>query len=169
MDRCVVHSSTFAQNNYAMICGLLTLEILAEENLLQKATDMGAILAARLSALKDKHEWIKDVRHKGLMFGIELGRPDSLKKKMTWDTVHKIDKGLFAELIVMPLLSRHRILTQVSGHHQDIVKLLPPLILTETHINHFVESLDSVLEDCGKLSGPLFKMATNLARHVVSK
>ncbi len=169
MDRCVVHSSTFAQNNYAMVCGLATLETIEKENVLQNTVEMGDLLAKNLNMLKEKHDWIKDVRHKGLMFGIEFGRPQGLKKKFTWDTVHKLDKGLFAELIVMPLLSKHRILTQVSGHHQDIVKLLPPLIINETHINHFVESLNDVLNDCGRIGGPIVKMAANLAKHAVRK
>ena len=151
-----------------MVCALTTLDVIEEEGLLQNAREMGDLLYEKLVLLKNKHDWIKDIRHVGLMFGIEFGRPDSLKKKLTWDTVHKLDKSLFAELIVMPLMSRHRILTQVSGHHQDIVKLLPPLMINETHVTHFVEALDDVLNDCDSITGPVFRMAANLAKHALT-
>lgn len=167
MDRCVVHSSTFGQNNMAMVCGLATLDIIAEEKLLDNATIMGKTLMEKLALIKDKHDWIKEIRGKGLMIGIELGEPTGFKKKLAWNMVHKLDKGLFGELVVMPLLSKHGIITQVSGHHQDIVKLIPPLMMNETHVNHFVEALDSVLESCDKVSGPIFTIGKNLAKHVV--
>lgn len=167
MDRCVVHSSTFGQNNLAMVCGLASLDIIEEEGLIQNAQKMGDLLLKGLGKLKEKHDWIHDVRGKGLMIGIELGKPSGFKKRLAWDMVHKIDKGLFGELVVMPLMSRHHILTQVSGHHQDIIKLLPPLVLTERHVSHFLEAFDDVLSDCDKLSGPIFTMGKNLAKHVV--
>lgn len=169
MDRCVVHSSTFGQNDMAMVCGLASLDIIEEEGLLQNAEKMGSLLMERISSLIPKHDYIKSVRGKGLMIGIEFGKPSGLKRRMAWDMVHKIDKGLFGELIVMPLLSKHRILTQVSGHSQDIVKLIPPLTLTERHVNHFVEALDDVLDDCDKITGPIFSMGKNLAKHVVNR
>ena len=40
-------------------------------------------------------------------------------------------KGLFAQMVVVPLLQRHRILTQVSGDHLEVIKLIPPLIIGE--------------------------------------
>ncbi|MBU0506949.1 MAG: aspartate aminotransferase family protein [bacterium] len=167
MDRCVVHSNTFGKNSLAMICGLTTLKLIEEENILQHTINMGDKFAKNLSQLKEKYDWIKEIRHKGLMFGIEFKRPDSFKGKMAWDAAHKLDKGLFAEMIVMQLMAKHHILTQVSGHHQDIIKLLPPLIINETHINHFTQALDTVLSDCGKIGGPIIKMAANLAKHAV--
>jgi ornithine--oxo-acid transaminase len=167
MDRCVVHSNTFGQNNLGMCCGLATLAIIEEENLINKSEILGEKLATKLKSIQEKHDWIKEIRHKGLMFGIEFKRPSSLKGKMAWDAAHKLDKGLFAELIVMQLMAKHQIITQVSGHHQDIIKLLPPLIIEESHIDLFTNALDSVLDDCGKISGPIFKMAANLAKHAV--
>lgn len=169
MDRCVVHSSTFGQNDMAMVCGLASLDIIEEEGLLGNAERMGELLMQRLSELQTRHDYIKAIRGRGLMIGIEFGKPTGFKKRVAWDMVHKIDKGLFGELIVMPLLAKHRILTQVSGHNQDIVKLIPPLTLTERHINHFVEALEDVLNDCDKISGPIFSMGKNLAKHVVNR
>lgn len=164
MDRCVVHSSTFGQNNLAMVMGLATLSILEEENLVERAKTLGETLIDRLKKLMPTHEWIKEIRGKGLMIGIEFGKPKSLIDKMKWNMIHKMDKGLFGELIVMPLMSQHRFITQVSGHHQDVVKLLPPFVIEQTHIEKFVSSLDSVLQECGQISGPLWQMGMNLAK-----
>jgi acetylornithine/succinyldiaminopimelate/putrescine aminotransferase len=167
MDRCVVHSNTFGKNNLSMACGLTSLAIVEEEGLLQNAEKIGGLLVEKLNALKSKHDWILEVRGKGLMIGIEFGKPAGFKKKLVWDAVHKMDKGLFGELVVMPLLSKHGILTQVSGHHQDIVKLIPPLTITESHVEKFVAALDDVLSDCDKVTGPILSMGKNLAKHVV--
>ncbi|HBF13329.1 MAG TPA: aspartate aminotransferase family protein [Deltaproteobacteria bacterium] len=168
MDRCIVHSSTFGKNNLAMVCGLATLSILENENLIENSRVQGEKLVAQLKAMAPKHEWIKEIRGKGLMIGIEFGKPASMANKIKWNMVHGVDKGLFGELIVMPLLAKHKVLTQVSGHHQDIVKLLPTLVINQKHIDHFVNSLDSVLEDCGKISGPMWEMGKNLAKHALS-
>ena len=50
---------------------------------------------------------------------------------MKWKLVGTIEKGLFTQAIVMHLLDKHRMLTQVAGHQVDIVKLIPPLTITE--------------------------------------
>lgn len=168
MDRCVVHSSTFGQNNLAMVCGLATLDIIDEENLVEAARLRGEELITELQKLAEKHEWVKDVRGKGLMIGIEFGKPSSLANKLKWKLVHQLDKGLFGELIVMPLLTEHKFLTQVSGHHQDIVKLLPPLVIDSTHVKKFIGALNSVLESCGQISGPIWQMGKNLAKQALS-
>jgi len=167
MDRCVVHSSTFGQNNLAMVCGLASLAIIEEEGLLANTVIMGDKLLTGIEKLREKHDWIHAVRGKGLMLGIEFGKPSGFKKKLAWDIVHKLDKGLFGELIVMPLLSKHRILTQVTGHHQDIIKLIPPLTLEDRHVTAFLEALDDVLTDCDKVTGPIFTMGKNLAKHAM--
>ena len=168
MDRCVVHSSTFGQNELAMVCGLATLAILEEEGLVEKARLRGEEIMEGLKKLDGKHEWIKDIRGKGLMIGIEFGKPDSLKKKIQWNMVHQINAGLFGELIVMPLLAKHRILTQVSGHEQDVVKIIPPLVIEPQHGEKFVSALDAVLEEWGRLTGPIWEMGKNLVKQAMA-
>lgn len=162
LDRCVVHSSTFGQNNLAMACGLITLDLLDKLNMNQRSQEMGTYLLEKLQILAKESEWIKEVRGKGLMIGIEFGKPKTLKNKLKWNMIHQMDKGLFGELIVIPLFKKHRILTQVSGHHQDIIKLIPPLILEKSDADYFVNSLRDVLDECGKISGPLWDLAKNL-------
>src|SRR6185503_7377350 len=137
MDRCVVHSTTFGRNNLAMACGLAALEVIDSEDLIENSARMGALLMQKIDALREKHSFLKEVRGKGLMIGIEFHEPKELKLRMAWKVLHKIDKVLFAQMIVSQMLSKHRILTQVAGHAMDVMRILPPLIITEKEVDTF--------------------------------
>ena len=119
---------------------------------------------ARLAALKTKHPFIKEVRGKGLMIAIEFHEPPQLRGKIAWRLMHKIDESLFTQIVVVPLLSQHRVLTQVAGHHMDVIKILPPLIITEKEIDYFVHALDETLDECQRFPGPMLELAKNYAR-----
>jgi acetylornithine/succinyldiaminopimelate/putrescine aminotransferase len=164
MDRCVVHSTTFGRNNLAMACGLAALEIIDQENLVDRAGKMGALLMKKVDALRAKHSFIKEVRGKGLMIGIEFHEPREFKLKMAWKLLHKIDKVLFAQMVVTQMLSKHRILTQVAGHAMDVMKILPPLIIGEKEVDMFVNALDDVLTECRKFPGPMWELGNNFVR-----
>ncbi|HXX41628.1 MAG TPA: aspartate aminotransferase family protein [Chthoniobacterales bacterium] len=164
MDRCVVHSTTFGRNNLAMACGLASLEVIDNEKLVENSARMGAQLMEKVEALKSKHSFIKEVRGKGLMIGIEFQEPSEFKLKMAWKLLHKIDKVLFAQMVVTQMLSKHRILTQVAGHAMDVMKILPPLIIGEKEVDMFVNALDEVLSDCRKFPGPMWELGNNFVK-----
>ena len=67
---------------------------------------------------------MKEVRGKGLMIGVEFGPPKSLRLKASWSVLEAASKGLFCQLITVPLFKDHKILTQVSGHGSHTIKLL---------------------------------------------
>ena len=167
MDRCVVHSTTFGRNNLAMACGLASLEVLEDEKLAENAARMGQLLATRIEALRGKHTFIKEVRGRGLMIAIEFQEPTEFKLKMAWKLLHKVDKVLFAQMVVTQLLSKHRILTQVAGHAMDVLKILPPLIIGEREVDRFVTALDEVLTECRKFPGPMWEIGHNFVRHAL--
>ena len=167
MDRCVVHSSTFGRNNLAMACGLSALEIIDNENLVENAAKMGALLMQKIDGLRPKHSFLKEVRGKGLMIGIEFQEPQELKLKMAWKLLHKIDKALFAQMVVSQMLSKHRILTQVAGHNLDVIRILPPLIIGEKEVDMFVNALDDVLTECRKFPGPMWELGNNFVRAAI--
>jgi ornithine--oxo-acid transaminase len=147
-----------------MACGLAALEVIDQENLVQRAAKMGALLMEKIDNLRAKHSFIKEVRGKGLMIGIEFHEPTEFKLKMAWKLLHKIDKVLFAQMIVTQMLSRHRILTQVAGHAMDVMKILPPLIIGEKEVDIFVSALDDVLTECRKFPGPMWELGNNFVR-----
>src|SRR5258705_3277524 len=164
MDRCVVHSTTFGRNNLAMACGLAALEVIDQENLVDNTAKMGALLMEKIDNLRAKHSFIKEVRGKGLMIGIEFHEPSEFKLKMAWKLLHKIDKVLFAQMVVTQMLSKHRILTQVAGHAMDVMKILPPLIIGEKEVDMFVNALDDVLTECRKFPGPMWELGNNFVQ-----
>jgi acetylornithine/succinyldiaminopimelate/putrescine aminotransferase len=163
LDRAVVHSSTFGRNNLAMACGLAALDVLENEKLIENSAIMGRKLLERLDALRGKHSLIKEVRGKGLMIAIEFHEPSQVALKLAWRIMHRIDHGLFAQLVIVPLLSRHRILTQVAGHNMDVIKILPPLIITEKEVDYFVNAFDEALQGCRRFPGPILELARNTA------
>lgn len=162
LDRCVVHSSTFGQNCLAMVAGLAAIHVLETERLVERSAAQGDKLLAGLTRLHGKHEFIHQVRGKGLMIGVEFGPPKSFALKPAWALLHSAQKGLFAQAVVMQLYQQHRLLTQVAGHHQEIVKLLPPFIVTDEEVEYIVDSFDRVLEDCRKFPGPVWSVGKQL-------
>jgi len=165
LDRCVVHSSTFGRNNLAMACGLATLQVIEDENLVEQARVNGEELRRRLDALKEKHSLIKEVRGLGMMIAIEFHQPKEFTAKMGWKLLHMVESELFAQMIVTTLFRKHRILTQIAGHGMDVLKILPPLITGEKEIARFVTALDSVLAECRKFPGPIWDFGSQLVKH----
>jgi len=147
-----------------MACGLAALEVIDNEKVIENSAKMGALLMEKVDALRAKHSFIKEVRGKGLMIGIEFHEPSEFKLKMAWKLLHKIDKVLFAQMVVTQMLSKHRILTQVAGHAMDVMKILPPLIIGEKEVNMFVNALDDVLTECRKFPGPMWELGNNFVK-----
>jgi ornithine--oxo-acid transaminase len=168
LDRCIVHSTSFGRNNLACACGLAALAILEDEKLPENAAKMGALLEQRLNELAPKHEFIKEIRVKGMMAAIEFGEPKSFTGKTAWKLIHGLDDSLFPQLVVTPLLSKHRILTQVAANRADVVKILPPLIIGEKEVDRFVNALDDVLSDLKKFPGPVWEMGQNFFKAMKS-
>ena len=102
------------------------------------------------------------------MIGIEFQEPQELKLKMAWKLLHKIDKALFAQMVVSQMLSKHHILTQVAGHNMDVIRILPPLIIGEKEVDMFVNALDDVLTECRKFPGPMWELGNNFVRAALS-
>ena len=73
---------------------------------------------------------------------------------MAWKLLHKVDKVLFAQMVVTQMLAQHRILTQVAGHAMDVIKILPPLIIGEKEVDMFVNALDATLSGVPQIPRP---------------
>ncbi|MGW0985903.1 aspartate aminotransferase family protein [Streptomyces sp. NPDC002486] len=147
MDRVLVHSASFGSNVQAMAAGLAVLSVMESEQVVANVRATGERLRSRLAELTDRYEMLADVRGRGLMIGIEFGRPRSLKLRSRWAMLQAARKGLFAQMVVVPLLQRHRILTQVSGDHMEVIKLIPPLIIGEREVDRFVDAFTAVMDD----------------------
>jgi ornithine--oxo-acid transaminase len=152
----------------AMAAGLATLHVLDTENLLDRATRMGDLLMNSLQPLTEKYEFLYEVRGKGLAIGLEFRSPKSLNLKVGWKMLETVQKGLFSQLITVPLFQRHRILTQVAGNNMNVIKLLPPLIITETEVELFVTAFEDVLADCHRYPGTIWDFGSTLVKQAVN-
>jgi acetylornithine/succinyldiaminopimelate/putrescine aminotransferase len=145
LDRAIVHSSTFHQGAMAMAAGLAALAAYDETNAAENARRMGARLKDGLEAMKPRFEMLREIRQRGLMIGIEFGAPKSLLLKANWAATHAMDRNLFAQAVVVPLMEDHRILCQVAGHNQDVVKLIPPLVIDDADVDWFLRAFEEVM------------------------
>ncbi|HSB78933.1 MAG TPA: aspartate aminotransferase family protein [Candidatus Methylomirabilis sp.] len=164
LDRCMVHSTTFGQNDLAAVCGLATLEVIREEGLIENSERMGAYLLDGLKHLGEKYELIREVRGLGLMIAIEFGQPKSLALKAGWKMLHGLNQDLFCQSILVPLIMDHRILAQVSSHGRDIIKLIPPLVFDQADADRFIGAFDQVLAATNRLPGPIWEVGSRLAK-----
>src|ERR1700760_721458 len=167
MDKLMVHSTTFKGGPLAMAAGLAALAVIDDEGLVENAARRGDELMRGLEGLAAKYDVIKDVRGKGLIIGIEFGRPSGLKARAGWTMLRKARVGLFAQMVVVALFQRHRILTQVSGDHMKVIKLIPPLMISDTEVKLFTESFAEVMEDASKGSGLMWDFGRTLVKQAI--
>jgi acetylornithine/succinyldiaminopimelate/putrescine aminotransferase len=169
MQRSVVHSSTFSQGSFAMVAGLASLDVLQRENLVARAELMGNKIGEGLRAMIPRFELLKEVRWRGLMTGIEFGPPKSLTLRTAWTLMHQMDKSLFPQAALIPLLDQHRILTQVAGHHIDVIKLLPPLVISDEDVAWFLSAFEQVLTQLHAFPGPAWDVVSRIGRMAITK
>jgi ornithine--oxo-acid transaminase len=168
MERCVVHSNTFGQNDLAMVAAMASLQVIEEEKLVENAAAMGNYVMEKLTTLGKTCPFVSAVRGKGVMFGIDFARPESsMKLKLAWDMVHKMNFAVFGQMIVIPLLQKHRILTQVAGYHTEVIKFLPPMTITQPDMDWFLGAMEAVLADTQRFPGAAWETVFGLAKRVV--
>jgi ornithine--oxo-acid transaminase len=168
IDRVLVHSASFGSNAQAMAAGLAVMSVIENERIVAGARMTGERLKSRLAALVDRYELLSEVRGRGLMIGIEFGKPRSLGLRSRWSMLQAARKGLFAQMVAIPLLRRHRILAQVSGDHLDVIKLIPPLIIDERDVDRFVDAFTEVMEDAHGGSGLIWDFGKTLVKQAVA-
>lgn len=147
MERGVVIGSTFGGNDLAAAAGIATLQVIEREGLVERAAQLGDMLLELTRPLVGRFEIVREVRGLGLIWAIELGPPAGRAARRLWDAIERRQPGLFAQLVTVPLFRDHRILTQVAGHHMNVVKALPPLVTPEDEVRRFAGALEQVLED----------------------
>jgi acetylornithine/succinyldiaminopimelate/putrescine aminotransferase len=152
LERSYVHQSTFGRNRLSMAAGLATVRVIERDGLVAHAAHMGEVLASGLEELRRRHEIVREIRTSGLMAGIELGAPSARAARVSWRLIHLASEGLFPQLIVIPLHRDHGVITMAAGKN-DVIKLLPPLTVSEAEIDSFLTALDAVLEDCQGATG----------------
>jgi ornithine--oxo-acid transaminase len=158
MPHALSHGSTFAPNELAMVAGLAMLRELDEHDLVVRSARLGETLLELTRPLADEFDVVKEVRGKGLMWAIEF-EGDSRMYRM----LDRAQRGLFAQLVVVPLFTDHRILTQVAGHDMAVVRILPPFVLTDDDVAEFAEALRETVKQARRMPSSLTKFALGAA------
>lgn len=117
------HASTFGGNSLATAAATVVLDELLNHGILDNVKKQGVYLSKKLNELKDKYDFITDVRGFGLMQGIELTIPGSSIISAC------IEKGLL-----------------LVGAGTNVIRFVPPLIISENEIDEAIKVLDTVLE-----------------------
>jgi len=162
LEHAVSHGSTFAPNDFAMAAGLATLAELDDHDLVAGSARLAEFLLERTRPLVEKFDVVKEVRGLGLMWAIEFHEPEHGGR--SFRLLERVHPGLFSQLVVVPLFRDHRILSQVAGHSMNVIKILPPLVVTESDLDWFVDALDSVLEQARGFPRGMMSFALRAAR-----
>ena len=118
------HASTFGGNPVAAAAALAVISVIEEENLLQKATEVGTLLREALQGFVDKYDKLLEVRGKGMMLGLVVdGDPKE----------------------VVEALKAQGLLALTAGG--NVVRFLPPLVLKEEDLDEVLDMISEAL-DC---------------------
>jgi ornithine--oxo-acid transaminase len=161
MENVFSHGSTFAPNELAMAAGLATLHELDEQNLVDRSARLGNRLLELTLRLVERYDVVHDVRGLGLLWAIEFGEPESGGR--SYRLLDRVQSGLFAQLVVVPLFREHHILSQVAGHKIPVLKGIPPLTLSDADLDWFAEALDETIRKAQRLPRALAKLALTAA------
>jgi ornithine--oxo-acid transaminase len=162
LPNAVSHGSTFAPNDLAMVAGLASLRELERQDLTAHSARLGELLLERTRPLVEGSEVVRDVRGLGLMWAIEFEEPPGGSR--SWKLLDRIHPALFSQLVVVPLFRDHRILSQVAGHGLNVVRALPPLVVTEDDLDWFVAALEKTVARAEKMPRSLMRFALTAAR-----
>jgi 4-aminobutyrate aminotransferase-like enzyme len=136
--------STFGGNPVACAAGLAVLDVLKQERLQENALRVGRHLIAGLKDLQSRHSLIGDVRGSGLFLGVELVRDRETLEPATREASYVVNR-----------LRERGILTGTDGPYDNVLKLRPPLVFSESDAELFVATLDEVLgEDAAQSRTP---------------
>ena len=167
LERAIVHTSTFSENALAMRAGLATLQVLEEEHLGARATELGNLLREGLSAALAPYEMFVGTRGLGLLSGIEFRAPRRFGLRMSFEAFRAIHPAMFGQMLVMRLFRSEKILTQMCGNSFMVLKTAPPLVASEEQIRVFVGAAERVVSDMHN-SGAFWTESLSLARRAVN-
>jgi ornithine--oxo-acid transaminase len=144
-----------------MVAGLATLRELDEQGLVERSAKIGQLLLERTRPLVERFDVVKDVRGLGLLWAIEFAEPESGKR--SYRLLDRVQSGLFAQVVVVPLFREHHILSQVAGHGIPVIKGIPPLTIDEADLKWFANALDQTIGNAQRLPRALAKLALTAA------
>jgi 4-aminobutyrate aminotransferase-like enzyme len=127
--------STFGGNPVSCAIGMAVLDVIRDEELQQHALDTGRRLRDGLSGLMSKHPMIGDVRGAGLFVGVELVRNRETLEPATEEADALINR-----------LTTQGMLLSTDGPFHNVIKIKPPMVLTDDDVDMVVRAFDDELQ-----------------------
>jgi 4-aminobutyrate aminotransferase-like enzyme len=129
------HFTTFGANNQIGIAaGHAVLDVIQREDLVKRSATMGGIFIEGLRRLAAKRPCIGDVRGLGLMIGVEI-----VNDRASREPAPQLTKR------VQQAMRERGVLVSITGVHGCVLRITPPLVITESQVGMALETLDSAL------------------------
>jgi 4-aminobutyrate aminotransferase-like enzyme len=129
------HTSTFSANPLGCAAALANLDVIEKERLVDRAAKMGQEFMKRFNEMKDRYEIVGDARGLGMMCGLELVK-DTKKTPAVEETKKVVEYALKHGVILQP----------PGGRFGNVLKLSPPLVITEEQFDFGLRTLDDALK-----------------------
>jgi len=130
-----VHGTTFGGNPVSCAAAVATIDTIREEHLIENAKRMGEHLRNKAMELKRKYPVIGDVRGVGLMNGMEFIMPGTDRQPNAAAAKKTLNESLARGLLMYP-----------CGLNGQVIRLAPPLIITQEHVDKAMNILDESLK-----------------------
>jgi putrescine aminotransferase len=151
IEKATLHTSTFGGNSRAAAAGIATLEILFRDDLSRQAAEKGDYLMKGLQQLQEKYPFLKEVRGRGLLIGLEFAQPEKgLLNKLTGGKVEQLASEYLGAMVAGELLNKHRIITAYTLNNPNVIRLEPPLTVSYEQLDTLLTALDGI---CAKNRG----------------
>jgi 4-aminobutyrate aminotransferase-like enzyme len=135
-DTGMKYFNTFGGNPVSCAAAGAVLDVIDDEHLQAHALAVGGHLMSGLEVLASRHECIGDVRGEGLYVGVELVEDRESKSPATALTNEVCERMRERGVVVYP-----------NGDLGNVLKIKPPMVITESEVDRFVEQLDLVLTE----------------------
>ena len=131
--------ATFGGNPLSCAAAVAVIEIIEESNYLEKAAKLGNALKKKLKTLEEDHKIVGEVRGQGMMLGVELIRDEVTKEPASEEMMQ-----------VMELTKKKGLLVGKGGLDGNVIRVQPPLELTDEQIDKSCAILDEVFSEVEK-------------------
>src|SRR5260370_24486962 len=90
---------------------------------------------------------VDEVWGAGMLSGIRFKTPSKLWLRIGFEAFQRIHPGMFGQMLVMRMFRQENILTQICGNNFMVLKVAPPLGVTEEHMERFIESIERIARE----------------------
>lgn len=126
--------STFGGNPVSCAIGMAVMDVIEKDDLMARARDLGSRFKSGLNSLKESHELIGDVRGRGLFLGLEMVRD-----------LESLAPAPEEAAVFVNRMRNAGVLLSTDGVYHNVVKIKPPMVLSEKDVDDTLEKMDSSL------------------------